>query len=266
MMKIGIFDSGVGGLIIWRAIVKKLPEFDYIYLGDTKRVPYGNRSQDTIYEFTKEAVEYLFQRGCLLVVLACNTASAQALRRLQRKFLPKHYPGRRILGVVVPTLEAIADKNFRSLGILATQATVNSQVYAKEGRAINSKIKIFQEAAPLLVPLVENGGAKFSRPVLKSYLRPLMQKKVQALVLACTHYPLLKNKIRKLCGKNIKIISQDEIIPAKLSEYLNRHPEIQKRLSKKGEYQMLVTDLTPHIQKLARLWFGKNLKPKLIKY
>lgn len=263
-MKIGIFDSGLGGLFILRSIVKKLPEYDYIYLGDTKRLPYGNRSQKTIYEFTKMAVEYLFKNNCQLIILVCNSASSQALRKIQKTYLPEHFPKRRVLGVIVPTVEAInQDNKIKRVGILATLNTVDSRVYLKEIKKINPGIKIFQQAAPLLVPLVENKGIKWSEPILKHYLKPLLKRKVDAIVLGCTHYPILKNKIRKIVGKGIKIISQDDLIPEKLADYLKRHPETKKKLEKKHQRLFLVTDITSHFKKTAKKWFGKDIQLKL---
>jgi len=264
-MKIGVFDSGLGGLFVLRSVIKKLPKYDYIYLGDTKRLPYGNRSQKTIYEFTKEAVEYLFKKDCQLVVLVCNSASAQALRKIQKEYLPKHYPERRVLGVIVPAVESVLqDKKLKRVGILATTSTVNSGVYIKEIKKINSRVKVFQQAAPLLVPLIENGGLEWVEPILKHYLAPLLIKKVNAVVLGCTHYPILKSKIRKMAGKGVKIISQDEIIPRKLADYLKRHPEIDKKLAKNKRREFLVTDITDNFQKTAKKWFGKDVKLKLV--
>lgn len=266
--------------MIFKNVIKKLPEYSYIYLGDTKRVPYGNRSQKTIYQFTKKAVEYLFSQNCQLVILACNTASSQALRKIQKEYLPKFYPSRRVLGVIIPTIEATLEaKNIRKVGVLATSSTVNSKTFIKEFKKINPKIKVFQQAAPLLVPLVENNGLKWTNPILKEYLRPLLNKKVDVIILGCTHYPALKNKIRKITGKaelnsgkkscgeqrrTIKIISQDEIIPEKLADYLKRHPEIEKQIEKSGQRIFAVTDMTKDFEKTARKWFGRKIGLKLV--
>ncbi|MFA5751275.1 MAG: glutamate racemase [Candidatus Paceibacterota bacterium] len=282
-MKIGIFDSGIGGLLITKAIYKKLPKYDYVYLGDTKRVPYGNRSHESIYEFTKEAVEYLFNKeNCAIVILACNTASARALRKLQKNYLPKKYPNRRILGVLIPTAEEVQSKREKGdrVGILATRGTVISKSYVKEIRKINKKIKVFQTPAPMLVPLIEEGEKSLIKPFLKKYLFNFIKKDINVLVLGCTHYPILKNEIKKILKESIekkrkgdenkdiikqpKIISQDEIIPSKLERYLFNHPEIEKKLSKKSRCKILVTDLTKSTEKLTKLWFKNNVKPKLI--
>ena len=264
-MKIGIFDSGVGGLVLLKSIAKKLPQYDYLYLGDTKRVPYGGRSQDTIYQFTKEAVDYLFQNNCKLVILACNTASTRALRRLQREYLPKHYPDRKILGVIIPTVEVVIELiDINKVGVLATQATVNSDVFIEECIKLNPKLKIYQQAAPLLVPLVEHDGMKWAEPILKHYISPLLKQKVQAIILGCTHYPIFKTALRRLVGKNVNIISQDEIVPAKLLKYLRNHSEIEKTLSKHGKVELRVTDITEHYKTLTRKWFGKDIPIKKV--
>ena len=253
-MKIGVFDSGLGGLILLKAIVKKLPQYDYVYLGDTQRVPYGNRSQATIYEFTRQAVDFLFKKNCQLIIVACNTASAVALRKIQREYLPKHYPGRRVLGVIIPTAEASASSS--PIGVLATESTVISKAFIRELNKLNPKVTVYQQAAPLLVPLVENHAIKWAEPILKSYLSPLLTYKVRGIILGCTHYPLLKGKIKKL-AKGVRIISQDEVIPAKLADYLKRHPDISSKLTKNGKRELYVTDLTENIQDKAKSWFGE---------
>jgi len=262
-MKIGIFDSGLGGLLIAKAIRQKMPGYDYVYLGDTKRVPYGNRSHDAVFEFTREAVDYFFQKeNCALVVVACNTASARALAQIQKEYLPKHFPNRRVLGVIIPVAEECADA--KRIGVLATEGTVNSKTYTEEILKINKSAKVWAEPAPMLVPLVESEATKLAVPFLKEYLRPLLRQKMDTLVLGCTHYPLLKREFRKMVPKNIRIISQDEIIPQKLKNYLLRHPELEKKLSKKGTAKILVTDTTQSMERLAKKWFGKDAKPKLV--
>ena len=262
-MKIGIFDSGLGGLFIAKAIRKAMPQYEYVYLGDTKRVPYGNRSHETVLEFTKEGVEFLFKKeNCALVILACNTASARALRKIQKQYLPKNFPDRKVLGVIIPIAEEV--KGFRKIGVLATEGTVNSESFPREILKINPKAQIYQQAAPLLVPFIENGGDKFSDPVIKEYLRPLIKKNIQILILGCTHYPILKNNFKKMLPSHVKIISQDEIVPKKLKNYLIHHPEIYTKLSKGRSARILVTDKTQTIDKLTQKWFGDK-KPKLIK-
>lgn len=262
-MKIGIFDSGVGGLLIAKAIRKLMPEYDYVYLGDTKRVPYGNRSHETVYEFTLEAVDYLFRKeNCAIIIIACNTASARALRRIQQEYLPKNSPNKRVLGVLIPAAEET--KDFQKIGILATKGTVASGTFIDEIKKINNKIKVFQNSAPMLVPLIEEGETKLAEPFIKKYLKVLLDKKIDALVLGCTHYPIYKKEIKKLVGKNIKVISQDEIVPKKLKAYLAKHTEIQQSLSRNNEVKILFTDVTDNVKLLSSQWFGKEVKPSLI--
>lgn len=255
---IGVFDSGLGGLLVFRALTKKLPQYDYIYLGDTKRVPYGNRSHETIYEFLQEAVNFLFRNRCELIVVACNTASASALRKIQREYLPKHYPNKRVLGVIIPAAETAKDA--KRVGVLATEATVRSGTYLTELKKLNPKIKVFQQAAPLLVPLIENNELAQSEPFLKEYLRPLLAEKIDTLILGCTHYTVLKSHIRRIIGTKIRIVVQDNIVPEKLRGYLKRHPEIDARLSRKKDRVMLVTDINSYYKKLAGKWFGPSSK------
>src|SRR3989344_62428 len=255
-MKIGIFDSGLGGLIIARDIRKMLSKYDYIYFGDTKRVPYGNKSHEAVFEFTREAVNYLFRKeNCALVIIACNTASARASKEIQQE---KHFKDRKVLGVLIPAAE-VASK-YKRIGVLATLGTVASNAWAIEIKKLNSKAKVFQSPAPMLVPLIEEGDNKLAKPFLLKYLRPLSNKKLDALVLGCTHYPLLKKEIREILPKKIKIISQDEIVPKKLKEYLERHPEITRRLSDHGSIKMVVTDKTQNMNRLVKRWFGGIIK------
>ena len=257
-MRIGIFDSGLGGLIVARAIRRAMPRYDYVYLGDTKRVPYGNRSGETVFEFTRECVDHLFRKeNCAIVILACNTASARALSKLQREF-----KGKKILGVLVPAAEEAA--KWSRIGVLGTAGTVASQSFPKEIKKLNRSAEVFQNSAPMLVPLVEAGETANALLFIKKYLEPFAGKKIDALVLGCTHYPIFKKEIKKLLPKNTKIISQDEIVPKKLKNYLARHPEIAKKLSKHGTAKILVTDGTETIDKLTRKWFG-GAKPQLIK-
>jgi len=271
-MKIGIFDSGLGGLIIGKAIRKAMPEYDYVYLGDTKRVPYGNRSHEAVYEFTCQGIKYLFEKeDCKIVVLACNTASARALRRIQQEYLPKYFPDRKVLGVLVPTAEECI--KFQRVGIVATRGTVLSNTFPNEIEKLNPTTKVFQNPAPMLVPLAEEGETELSRVFIKKYLAPFKSKKIDALVLGCTHYPFYKREIKKNLSKGTKLISQDEFIPAKLKNYFSRHPEIENKLSKqkltpkqdKVRYgaRVLVTDTTDQVQKLSRKWFG-DVEPEVI--
>jgi len=266
-MKIGIFDSGLGGLVIAKAIFERLPRYDYIYLGDTKRVPYGNKTGIQVYKYTRDAVKYLFEHDCQLVILACNTASALALRKIQREFLPKYYPDRRVLGIVIPTLESLSrvtfDRHLR-IGIIGTSATVRSHIYKKELMKIDPKAQIFEQAAPQLVPLIEANSLQKASNTLKSYLKPLQKRHVEALILGCTHYPLLKFAIAGQMGNKVKIVSQTDFLPAKLKDYLKRHKEIDGRLSKKGKRTFLVTYYNQKFGKVARRLFGRRLEFKVI--
>lgn len=277
-MKIGIFDSGLGGLIVTKAIRKAVPEYDYVYLGDTKRVPYGNHSNETIFEFTKQGIDYLFRKeNCAIVVIACNTASAHALRKIQKEYLPKNFPAcagrpdRKVLGVLIPAAEEAV--KFKRVGILGTLSTVSSNTFPIEIKKLNKKTKVFQNSARMLVPLAEEGEIKNAIPFIKKYLQPFLNKKLDAVVLGCTHYPIFKKEIKKILAHRsfskgglhqIKVISQDEIIPKKLKNYLVRHLEISKKLSKKGTIKIIVTDSTQNLTKLTKKWFGVKTKPKLI--
>ena len=265
-MKIGIFDSGLGGLVIAKAIRESLPQYDYVYLGDTKRVPYGNRSEETIYEFTKEAVDYLFRKEkCAIIIIACNTISARALRKIQREYLHIHFPERRVLGVLIPAAEECM--KFDKVGILATRSTVASGAFPKEigklSKKLNRDISVYQNSAPMLVPLAEEGINEKVGPFIEQYLKPLLNKNINALVLGCTHYPLFKKEIRKHIGLKIKIISQDEIIPKKLQKYLIKHKEIMKQISCNRNLKILVTKKTEVVKKLTGEWFEK-ITPKLV--
>jgi glutamate racemase len=242
-MKIGVFDSGLGGLAIAQAIMRRLPQYDYLYLGDTKRVPYGGRSQETIHEFTSQALSYLFQHDCQLVILACNTASAEALRKSQQEYLPNNYPERRVLGVIIPTAEACFESHFAGkVGVLATLSTVESKAYERELLRQAPSVQVLSVAAPLLVPILENDGRRYVDPILDDYLAPLMAANVDRIVLGCTHYCLLKDEIRAKSG--VPVVSQDEVVPEKLADYLKRHPEIESRLSRQATCQYHVTDVT----------------------
>ncbi|MEI7709100.1 MAG: glutamate racemase [bacterium] len=262
-MKIGIFDSGLGGLIIAKAIREAMPEYDYVYYGDTKRLPYGNKSHDLVLQFTREAIDYLFRKeDCAIVIVACNTASAQALREIQQKYLPENFGDRKILGVLIPAAE-VASK-YERVGVLATIGTVASNTFPKEIIKLNDKVKVFQNAAPMLVPLIEEGENSKAEPFILEYLKPLIENNIDALILGCTHYPIMKEEIKKNIPSNVKLISQDEIVPGKLKEYLSRHPEISKNLSKNGEVKLLVTDKTQNMDRLVKKWFGGSVEAQLL--
>lgn len=263
--RIGVFDSGLGGLFTLRALVRELPIYDYVYVGDTKRVPYGNRSSKTIYEFTRQAVEYLFlQQKCKVIIFACNTASALALRRLQQEFLPSRFPDRCLLGVLVPLAEMVQEKGSRRVGVLATQSTTESHAIRREILKRIPRVAVFERAAPLLVPIIENGEIQLAPDALAFYLKPLIQKNIDCLVLGCTHYPILKRAIKKIVGSGVKVVSQDEFLGAKLAGYLERHPDVERSLSR-GRWRIVcVTDKTSEFQKRASQWFGKKVDLRII--
>lgn len=244
---IGIFDSGYGGLSVLRQIRNLMPEYDYLYLGDNARAPYGSRSFDVVYQYTLQAVEALFARGCELVILACNTASAKALRSIQQKDLARLGQERRVLGVIRPTVEAIGDiTRSRHIGILATQGTVDSHSYELELAKLYPDVVVTAQACPMWVPLVEYcefdgpGADYFVKKRIDSVLRsdPL----IDTLVLACTHYPLLMSKILRYTPPGVRIVPQGELIAASLKDYLQRHPEMDERLGKKGAAHFLTTE------------------------
>ena len=256
-MKIGVFDSGLGGLFTMKSIVKILPDYDYVYLGDTKRLPYGSRSHETIYEFLKEGVDFLFSKNCTLIIVACNTASAEALRTLQQEYLPNKYADKKVLGMIVPIVEECS--TYKTVGLIGTSATIASGAYQKEASRQGIKTKIIGLPTPLLVPIIENGEKKWIIPVLKNYLSNFKDKKIEALILGCTHYAIIKKEIIKNLPKKTVIISQDISIPKKTRDYLTNHPEINNVLSKNKTREFFVTDITPTFKKTASKWFGKEI-------
>ena len=259
---IGVFDSGYGGLTVLKEIVTKLPQYDYIYLGDNARAPYGNRSFETVYRYTLEAVQWFFNQGCPLVILACNTASAKALRSIQQKDLPNIDPAKRVLGVIRPTTEIIGNyTKTGKVGILATNGTVASGSYPIEIEKFFPDLEVFQQACPMWVPLVENNefkneGADF---FIKKNLEQVFAQSgdIDTLLLACTHYPLLKDKITQYLPKNVSLLSQGEIVANGLKDYLERHPEIETRCSKSQHRRFYTTDSTEDFDNHATLFFGQ---------
>lgn len=256
-VRVGVFDSGLGGLAVAQSVIARLPQYDYIYLGDTRRVPYGNRSQDAIHEFTSEALDFLFERECQIVLVACNTASAEAVRRSQQKYLPAKYPDRRVLGVVVPCVEeAIAGGGSR-FGLLATSSTVASRAYEREVERQLPGGTVASVAAPLLVPLVENDGFQYVDAILEDYLARLPQE-IDSLILGCTHYAWLKSNVRNRV--KCQVISPDEVVPAKFESYLRRHPEHEGKLTRGGDRRYCVTDWTAGYEGLAERLSGASLR------
>lgn len=262
---IGVFDSGFGGLTILRGIVKALPEYDYIYLGDNARVPYGSRSPDVVYAFTLQAVEFLFGQGCDLVILACNTASADALRRIQKEYLSKGHPNKRVLGVLIPAAEeaAAVTKNGR-VGVIATEGTVASGAFPREIGKIERSVLVFQNACPLLVPIIESGehDSVVVDIMLEKYLAPLNKRTVDTLILGCTHYGILEKKIRKSIGAKVSIVSEAHVVPKKLKAYLKRHPEIERKLGRKKKRLFYSTDPTDKFNRFGSRFFGAPIRAK----
>lgn len=264
---IGVFDSGYGGLTVLKEIVNKLPQYDYLYLGDNARAPYGNRSFDTVYQYTLQCVRWFFEQGCSLVILACNTASAKALRTIQQNDLPTIGPDKRVLGVIRPTAEIIGTfSETKSVGILATNGTVASESYPMETAKFFPELKVFQEACPMWVPLVENNehhshGADY---FVKKNLHNIFEKgeDIDVILLACTHYPLLKEKIEEYLPIGVKLISQGEIVADSLADYLHRHTEIETQCSKNGQREFYTTDSTQDFDDHATLFYGGTVKSK----
>ncbi len=260
-MKIGIFDSGLGGLVITHALVKKLSQYDFVYLGDTARAPYGNRTKADIYQYTQQGLEFLFKQGCKLVIVACNTASADALRVIQQSYLPSTWPDRKALGVLIPSAEVAVQKG-RRIGIIATTATIKSMAFDREIKKLLVSAVIYHKATPLLVPNIEADEMDIAEANLKIYLKQLLKNNIDTLVLGCTHYPLLKARVAQIVGPGINIISQDDIIPSKLSKYLSHHPEISSCLTQNSTIQYFVTKHTPTIASLAIKLFGSKVMLK----
>lgn len=262
-LRIGVFDSGFGGLDIARSIVKKLPRYDYVYLGDTARAPYGHRSQETIYAFTKQAVRFLFRHECGIIIVACNTASSEALRKIQREYLKLFGEKKKILGVLIPAAEEATRKTAnRNIGVIATTATVASGAFLRELTKLNPSVRVFQKACPLLVPLVEAGkqNARETQIVLEKYLRPLLRKHIDTLILGCTHYGILEKPIRKIIGPHIKIISEAKVVPKKLERYLKKHSDLKSTLGTRASIRFYSTGHADTFSLLGSKLFGKAIR------
>jgi len=264
---IGIFDSGYGGLTVLKEITATLPQFDYIYLGDNARSPYGNRSFETVYEYTWQCVQWLFNQGCPLVILACNTASAKALRSIQQNDLQKIDPSKRVLGVIRPTTEIIGRyTKTGNVGILATNGTVISNSYPIEIQKFYPAVHVFQEACPMWVPLVENN--EYNSPGADYFIQKnidnLMGRSgsIDTILLACTHYPLLMEKIKKAIPAGVTVLSQGEIVADSLKLYLEKHAEIAEKCSKNGQIGFFTTDSVEDFDNHAAIFYGKPVKSK----
>lgn len=261
---IAIFDSGYGGLTVLKPIMELLPEYDYLYLGDNARAPYGNHSKENIKKFSEEAVEYLFKQGATLIIFACNTASAVALRSIQEKYLKgKNEKDRKILGVLIPVAEEVVKvTKTKKVAIVGTKATINSKSYDEEIKKLDPSIKITSASCPLLVPFIEEGWHKKPEAisVLKKYLRSLKTHNPDTLILGCTHYPLMGKNFKRIMGKQTKVLSSGKIVAKSLKDYLARHPEIESKLSKKGKRKFLTTDDPDKFKKFTQKNFGMKIQ------
>lgn len=267
---IGIFDSGYGGLTILTEIKKQLPEYDYLYLGDNARTPYGPRSFDVVYEFTLQAVKELFSRGCELIILACNTASAKALRTIQQEYLPTLEGNKRVLGVIRPSIETISEiTKTNHIGVLATEGTIKSNSYPIELHKINPTINVSQHACPMWVPIIENNKheTEAGKLFIKSDLEELlaMDSEIDSIILGCTHYPIIKEYIESVVPSGIKVIAQGSIVALKTKDYLSRHKELSSICSKNGKIHYLTTENSLDFDKQATIFLGQLVKSEHIK-
>ncbi len=268
---IGVFDSGYGGLTILREIRRAMPQYDYIYLGDNARAPYGTRSFDIVYKFTLEAVQYLFEQGCHLVILACNTASAKALRTIQQNNLPAIDSNRRVLGVIRPTVEALGQisKNGH-IGVFGTPGTVQSKSYEIEIEKLYPDFHTYTQACPLWVPLIENNEA--DKPgadyFVKQEINNLFNKQslIDSVILGCTHYPILYPKIKQYIPSNVTIISQGEIVANSLQDYMKRHPEIDAKCTRNGNCEYLTTENADKFTEMASIFLEHPITVKHIDF
>lgn len=266
---IGIFDSGYGGLTVLSEIKKQLPQYDFIYLGDNARAPYGNRSFDLVYAFTLQAIEWFFAQGCHLVILACNTASAKALRSIQQNNLPVMDPEKRVLGVIRPTAERVADfSNTEHIGILGTEGTIQSKSYELEIEKLHPQLIVTGEACPMWVPLVEN--REYDKPgadyFVKQHIDRLLEKdaEIDAIILGCTHYPLLMKKIRQFIPENIQVIAQGKYVAESLADYLHRHPEMERKCTKNGTLHFFTTESPDKFERMASVFLNEEVRAQKV--
>jgi glutamate racemase len=262
---IGIFDSGLGGLTILDGIRHRMPQYDFIYLGDNARAPYGTRSFDVVYQFTLQAVEKLFSMGCPLIILACNTASAKALRSIQQKYLPQAFPNRRVLGVIRPTAEVVGTlTKSNHIGILATEGTVRSESYKLEIQKLYPATTIVGQACPMWVPLVENG--EYDKPGADYFIKDSIDKlltadsQIDTIILGCTHYPLLLPKIKQYTPKGITLIPQGKYIAESLQEYLQRHQEMEHNITKGGTCKYFTTESSEKFSESASVFLNEPIE------
>lgn len=262
---IGIFDSGYGGLTVFKSIAAKLPQYNYIYLGDNARSPYGDHSFETVYQYTLECVEWLFAQGCPLVILACNTASAKALRTIQQKVLPVKYPNHRVLGVIRPTAEVVGNfSKSNTIGVMGTRGTVNSESYLIEISKFFPEVKVLQQSCPMWVPLIENNehinpGADY---FVEKYLGQLLEQDagIDCILLACTHYPLLIPKLQALLPEHIRLLGQGEIVADSLDQYLKNHSEIARQIAQEGKKRFYTSGDQEAFDTHASIFFDEAVR------
>ncbi len=281
MRKIGIFDSGFGGLSILKEIVKKLPEYEYVYLGDTARAPYGTRDQKTIYEFTCQGIDFLFAQGAELIILACNTASSEALRKIQQEYVPQKYPEKtfghvkKVLGVIIPTAEyAVTVTKNKHIGVLATEATVRSGSFEREIQKLDPSIIVSSLAAPLLVSIIEEGkhSTEIAEQAVKKYVSEIFTntqngKRVDTLILGCTHYELIKSLIEKFVGLDVQVLCEGSIVAEKLDQYIKKHTELHLFFAQDIDTKVcfFTTGLEEKFNTLGQVFFGKPVCCKTIR-
>ncbi len=251
-MKIGVFDSGLGGLVITKAFIESMPQYDYLYYGDSRHLPYGEKTSGRILSYTLAAMRRLIARDCKIIIIACNTATSIALRYVQQRFLPLEAPDVKVLGVVIPTVEVAIENGARRVGVAATTATVRSHIYQTELHKLNPGLAVTEIAVPGLVPAIEDNDFSRAEAVVRACAPEFVN--CDSLILGCTHYPLAKTFFRAALP-GVKVVSQDELMAAKLENYLTRHPEIESLLTRGGTYRFEVSSLNRHAQKVAALLF-----------
>ncbi|MCO4783284.1 MAG: glutamate racemase [Candidatus Cloacimonetes bacterium] len=265
---IGVFDSGFGGLSVFKKVSEQLPEYNFVYLGDSERNPYGSRSKETIYQWSKQAVEFLFERGCQLVIIACHSASNSALRQLQQEYLPSSpYKNRNILGVTIPIVEDVVRLANKRVGVLATRASVKSNRFVEEIYDRAPHLEVFQVASPMLVSLIEEGYAKSAtcNLFIKKYLRPLKDKQIDLLVPGCTHFPLILEQLRQKSGQSIKVLDASQIVCDKLKIYLDKHKELEFSQDQSGFREVLTTGEVGLFEEVGQRFLKTSFRAKQVK-
>lgn len=265
--RIGIFDSGFGGLSILREIVKVMPQYDYVYLGDSARAPYGSHSQETIYEYTKEGIDFLFSEGAEIIILACNSASSDALHKIQQEYLPAKYMGKKVLGVIIPACEdAVLKTRNKKVGVLGTEATVVSGAFDRELKKLDPKIEVYQQAAPLLVPLVEAGEeeSESAKTIVKRYIDEIISNDIDTLILGCTHYSFFEHEIHKY-APDICLVTEGPVIGLKLLGYLHKHSEVLGKLGNNGGIEFCTTDSSEMFDLHGSRFFGSAIISRHVK-